>query len=442
MSATDVVLLVVAAVLVAFAGFFAAVDAALTAVSPARVDEMDREATSRRAHTLALIVVDKARHTNLLLLLRVGAEMLATVLVAVVLIDVFGIGWRAVILATAVMTIVSYVLVGVGPRTIGRQHRYGVALATAGITRMLGRVLGPLASLLILVGNAITPGRGFRDGPFATEVELRELVDLAEARGVVEHEERDMIHSVFELGDTIVREVMVPRTDVVWIEHTKSIGQALALALRSGFSRIPVIGENVDDVVGLVYLKDLARRAQDRQEGLRSTKVEDVMRPATFVPESKPVDELLREMQAQRIHLAVVIDEYGGTAGLVTIEDILEEIVGEITDEYDDEQPPVEWIDADTARVTSRLTLEDLGDLFARTLPDDGVETVGGLLAQALGRVPIPGARAEVCGLELVAESAGGRRNRVDSVLVHRLPTESDEAGGPGRSEQEQTVDG
>ena len=177
----------------------------------------------------------------------------------------------------------------------------------------LARVLGPLASLLILIGNAITPGRGFREGPFATEAELRELVDLAEQRGVVEHGERDMIHSVFELGDTIAREVMVPRTDVVWIERGKSVRQALALALRSGFSRIPVVGDNVDDIVGFVYLKDLAARAQDQHA--RATKVEEVMRPPTFVPESKPVDELLREMQARRTHMAVVIDEYGGTAG-------------------------------------------------------------------------------------------------------------------------------
>jgi CBS domain containing-hemolysin-like protein len=229
-----------------------------------------------------------------------------------------------------------------------------------------------------------------------------------------------MIQSVFQLGDTIAREVMVPRTEVVWIESTKSVPQALALALRSGFSRIPVIGENVDDIVGVVYLKDLARRAQDAERA-RATRVEEVMRPPSFVPESKPVDELLREMQAHRSHIAIVIDEYGGTAGLVTIEDILEEIVGEITDEYDDEKPPVERIDDDTARVTARLSVEDLADLFGVELPDrDDVETVGGLLAERLGRVPIPGATAQVNGLELVAESVGGRRNRVDTVLVRR----------------------
>jgi CBS domain containing-hemolysin-like protein len=419
MAGTDVALLVVAALLVPLAGLLAAVDSALARVSAARVEEMQRDG-GRRAARLAAVVADRPRHTNLLLLLRLTAELLATVLAAAVAFHVLGTGWQAVTLTTAVMVVVSYVLVGVGPRTVGRQHPYRIALATSGVTVALARVFGPLASLLILVGNAITPGRGFREGPFASEVELRELVDLAEAGGVVEHGERNMIHSVFELGDTIAREVMVPRTEVVWIERSKSVRQALALALRSGFSRIPVIGENVDDVVGVVYLKDLAARAQDPQG--RTTRVDEVMRPAYFVPESKPVDELLREMQARRTHIAVVIDEYGGTAGLVTIEDILEEIVGEIADEYDVERPPVEWVDEDTARVTARMAVEDLEELFGVTLPSGDVETVSGLLARELGRVPIPGAKATVEGLQLTAESAGGRRNRIDTVLVHRTP--------------------
>jgi CBS domain containing-hemolysin-like protein len=237
-----------------------------------------------------------------------------------------------------------------------------------------------------------------------------------------------MIHSVFELGDTIAREVMVPRTEVVWIERGKTVRQALALALRSGFSRIPVIGENVDDVVGVVYLKDLVRRSQnaDHRAG---PKVEELMRPPMFVPESKPVDELLREMQAQRNHIAIVVDEYGGFAGLVTIEDILEEIVGEIADEHDAfQRPPVEELPDGAMRVTARLPVEDLAELFDVELPeDDDVETVGGLLARALGRVPIEGAAAEVGGLRLVAESTGGRRNRIDTLLVCRAPEPASE---------------
>jgi CBS domain containing-hemolysin-like protein len=427
MTSTDVLLLVVAAALVPLAGLFAAMDAALAVISPARVAEL--AATGQRvkaARRLATLITDRPRYTNLLLLLRLTCELLATVLVAAVLVDTFDFGWQSMVLTAVVMTIVSYVLIGVGPRTLGRQHPYSVALRTAPVIQLLGRIFGPLATLLILVGNAITPGKGFREGPFATEAELRELVDLFEARGVVEHGERDMIHSVFELGDTIAREVMVPRTEIVWIEQDKSVRQALALALRSGFSRIPVIGENLDDIVGLAYLKDLVRRTQDPNDPRGATPVSEVLRSAAFVPESKPVDDLLREMQALRTHMAIVIDEYGGTAGLVTIEDILEEIVGEITDEYDDERPPVEWLDADTARVTSRLSVQDLAELFGVDLDNGEVDTVAGLLAHQLGRVPIPGAEVEVDDLRLTAESATGRRNRIDSVLVHRLTAGSD----------------
>src|SRR3954462_7294799 len=334
MSSSAITLLVVAILLVPLAGIFAALDAALQRVSKARVEEMRREGV-KNAAALEEVVDERARHVALLLLLRIVCEMVAAVIVTVLFYNLWGSSWQTVLTAAGVMTVVSYVLIGVGPRTLGRQHAYGTALATANLVRLLGRVLGPVATLLILIGNMITPGRGFRDGPFSSEVELRELVDLAEERGVVESGERQMIHLVFELGDTIAREVMVPRTDVVWIERTKTVRQALALALRSGFSRIPVIGENVDDVVGVVYLKDLIRRSQNSGEHRTGPKVEELMRTPTFVPESKPVDELLRDMQAARIHIAIVVDEYGGFAGLVTIEDILEEIVGEIADEHD-----------------------------------------------------------------------------------------------------------
>src|SRR4051795_13300306 len=429
-----ITMLVIAICLVPLAGLFAAMDAALQRVSKARVEEMRREGV-KRAAGLEQVVAERSRHVALLLLLRIICETVATVLLTVVLYNLWGSSWQTVLTASGVMTVVSYVLVGVGPRTLGRQHAYGVALASAGGVRRLGRVLGPVATLLILIGNMLTPGRGFRDGPFSSEVELRELVDMAEERGVVESGERNMIHSVFELGDTIAREVMVPRTDVVWIERTKTVRQALALALRSGFSRIPVIGENVDDVVGVVYLKDLVRRSQNGSDS-RGPRVEKLMRTPTFVPESKPVDELLRDMQAQRIHIAIVVDEYGGFAGLVTIEDILEEIVGEIADEHDAfQRPPVEELPDGSMRVTARLPVEDLAELFHVELPeDDDVETVGGLLARELGRVPIEGSAVEVAGLRLVAESTGGRRNRIDPRLVCRVEEASAEDDGTGHA--------
>ena len=246
-------------------------EAALVAVSPARAAELAREGV-RGARTLGAVANDLPRHLNLLLLLRLVCELTATTLVALVAVDAWGVGWAAALATAGAMTVVSFVVVGVAPRTIGRQHAYAVALVAAPVVRWLGRALNPLASLLILIGNAMTPGRGFREGPFATQVELRELVDLAEQRGVVEHGERQMIHSVFALGDTIVREVMVPRTEMVWIEASKTTSAgARAGFLRSGFSRIPVIGENVDDVLGVLYLKDLVRRNQGQSEQSRPT---------------------------------------------------------------------------------------------------------------------------------------------------------------------------
>ena len=233
-------------------------------MSKARAEEFLRE-ERRGAGPLWAIMDDRARYTNLLLLLRMTCELTATVLVAIVARSQFGTRWPVPVLTVALMIVICYVLIGVGPRTLGRQHPNSVALAGARAVRLLGRVFNPLAALLVLLGNAITPGRGLRDGPFASEVELRELVDMAEERGVVEHDERQMIQSVFDLGDTIAREVMVPRTEVVWIERSKTVRQALALALRSGFSRIPVVGDSADDVLGVAYLKDLARRAQDAE---------------------------------------------------------------------------------------------------------------------------------------------------------------------------------
>jgi CBS domain containing-hemolysin-like protein len=243
----------------------------------------------------------------------------------------------------------------------------------------------------------------------------------------IEPGEREMVKSVVQLGDTIVRDVMVPRTDMVFIEADKTVQQALSLALRSGFSRLPVVGENTDDIVGIAYMKDIVAWEHEHQDvgpGTGSAaepteRIASIMRPASFVPDSKPVDELLRQMQARRIHVSIVIDEYGGTAGLVTIEDILEEIVGEITDEYDNEQPPVERLEDGSVRVTARLPVAELEELFGVSVQAEDVETVVGLLAHELGRVPIAGSTATVSGLRLTAEkNLAGRRNKIGTVLV------------------------
>ncbi|MEV8633241.1 hemolysin family protein [Streptosporangium sp. NPDC051023] len=415
-----------AVVLVVVGGLIASAETALTRISRVRAEEFVREGR-RGAKRLQAIVADPPRYLNLLLLLRLSCELIATVIATLLFIDWLGDKGGAYAAAAAVMIVISYVIVGVSPRTLGRQHAEPIALASAPLVYGLTRIFGPLPKLLILLGNAVTPGKGFREGPFTSEAELRDLVDLAEERRVIEPDEREMIHSVFELGDTLVREVMVPRTDMVFIERGKTLNQALSLALRSGFSRIPVVGENEDDVIGIAYLKDIVRRVQETGDDGRAEQVETIMRPATYVPESKPIDQLLREMQARQIHQAIVIDEYGGTAGLVTIEDVLEEIVGEITDEYDQEIRPVESLDDGSVRVTARLPVDDLADLFGIELEVDDVDTVGGLLAHALGRVPIAGSEAVVEGLSLTAESLAGRRNRIGTVLVRRVaPAEPD----------------
>jgi CBS domain containing-hemolysin-like protein len=321
------------------------------------------------------------------------------------------------------------VLTGVRPQTgrVGpRTER--TAVRAAKFAFPLTRALGPLPSLLVAVGNAMPPTRRARplvdhdgtSGPVGRS-ELRGLVDYLERRTGIEPGEREMVRSVFELGDTIVREVMVPRTDMVFIESDKTVEQALSLALRSGFSRIPVVGENEDDVVGIAYLKDIVAWSHEHPGADATEKVTTVIRPASYVPDSKPVDELLRQMQAQRNHVAIVIDEYGGTAGLVTIEDILEEIVGEITDEYDNERPPVEWLSGGSARVTARLSVTELEELFGVALGVDDVETVAGLLAHQLGRVPIAGSTVTVHGLRLTAENPTARRNKIGTVLVERV---------------------
>jgi len=434
----SVFLLVVAALLVVLGGLSAGAEAALSRVSRVAADELEREGR-RGAHRLQQVLADPARYLNLLTLLRMSAEVVATVLVTVAALDLFEERWQAVLTASITMVLVSYIAIGVSPRTLGRQHPAPISLWSARFVHPLARLLGPLPQLLILVGNALTPGKGLRDGPFSSEAELRDLVDLAEENQVIEDREREMIHSVFELGDTIVREVMVPRTDVVFIESTKTLRQAMSLCLRSGFSRIPVIGEGFDDVVGVAYLKDVVRRTYVHREGESVERVDSVMRPAVFVPESKPVDELLREMQAQQSHVAIVVDEYGGTAGLVTIEDVLEEIVGEITDEYDVEEALVEELPDGGLRVSTRLHVDELAERLDIELHDDDVDTVGGLLAKHLGRVPIPGAQVHVEGLELTAESTHGRRNRIGTVLVRRR-TEDVNGARPGDVPERETA--
>ena len=419
-------LLVAAAFLALVAGWCANAEAALTLVSATGAAERAAgDKPGSKQSRLATVAADLPRYMSVLLLVRALCEIFAAVLVTAAFVSWLGDDWRTVLSALAVMIGLRYLLTGVRPQTarVGPRTERTARRAVAFVFP-LTRALGPLPRLLVACGNALPPTRRVRppageDGP-VDRAELRGLVDYLERRNGIEPGERDMVRSVFELGDTIVREVMVPRTDMVFIEADKTVEQALSLALRSGFSRIPVVGENEDDVVGIAYLKDIVAWSHEHPGAEATEKVATVIRPASYVPDSKPVDELLRQMQAQRSHVAIVIDEYGGTAGLVTIEDILEEIVGEITDEYDNEQPPVEWLSDGSARVTARLSATELGELFGVNLEVEDVETVAGLLAHALGRVPIAGSTATVRGLRLTAENLAGRRNKIGTVLVER----------------------
>ncbi|MBU6352734.1 MAG: hemolysin family protein [Actinomycetales bacterium] len=412
--------------LLLFAGFLAGSESAINSISRIYVEQLE-EKNSRRASWVARVLAEPARYLNVILFVRKACELTATVIVAEGLRNYFESSIQALAAAIAIMLLLSYVVVGVGPRTLAKQNAGRWIVPASFVARVMSTVLGPITSILIAIGNAITPGKGFKTGPFANEAELRDLVDQAHERGLVEESEHEMIHSVFELGDTLVRELMVPRTEMVWIEGEKNLRQGLSLALRSGFTRIPVIGESIDDVIGIAYVKDLARRTHEYRESESSELVSEHLRPATFIPETKTAAELLKEMQRDQIHLAIVVDEYGGTAGLITIEDILEEIVGEIADEYDDDGEELEWLDEKRARVASRMHIEDLADQLSFEFEEEekeGVDTIGGFMAKSLGRVPIPGSVITIHGWKVTAERPIGRRHRIGTFLVEKVESD------------------
>jgi len=405
--------------LLGFAGFLAATESALTSISRVLIEQLE---SKRGGELLRKFSLQPAKYLNVILLVRKTCELTATVLLASILLRNYP-SAQAMSLTVLIMVIVSYVVVGVGPRTLGKQHPHTWARAGIGVAFFLAFILGPVTKLLIAIGNAITPGVGFRTGPFTNEAELRDLVDQAHERGLVESDEHEMIHSVFELGDTLVRELMVPRTEMVWIEKDRTLRQALSLALRSGFSRVPVIGESLDQIIGIAYVKDLAKRTLDHHDAENNERVEQHMRPATFVPESKIAADLLKEMQRDQIHLAIVVDEYGGTAGIITIEDILEEIVGEIADEFDDGVEAFTWISEGKARAKATLHIEDLADELGIEISEEDfedVDTIGGLMAQKLGRVPIAGSTITVGQYLITSERPVGRRRRISSVLIEK----------------------
>jgi CBS domain containing-hemolysin-like protein len=403
-----------------------AIEAAMSKMTIARLEELEVE-EKPAYRSLVKVLEDKPRHINALQALS-SVGWAASVVLLLRFFNADGRSATTDVTAVVIMSLVGFMVFGVGAKTLGKQHAETLSRSAAGIVRRLAWLMSPVVRLMILVGNAITPGKGYEEGPFATAAEFRELVDQASDE-VLEDDERRMIRSVFELGDTVAREVMVPRTEMVWIESTKTLRQAMSLSLRSGYSRIPVVGEDIDDIVGVVYMKDVAQRVFEHGESQTTERVDSLMRPVLMSPDSKQIDDLLREMQHRRTHITVLIDEYGGTAGLVTIEDILEEIVGEISDEYDTGAPEIVELSENSYRVSARLHIEDLAELLRIELDADeeGIDTIAGLLAARLGRVAIPGSTITVEGWTLMAESAAGRRNKVGSILVSREAEDDDE---------------
>ncbi len=422
------IFILLAAIVEILAAFFIAGRTAILKTSESRVEQLRREDV-KGIKKLQKVISEKAKHVAVLQLVALALTSAGGVLLTFVFIESNINLNSALVFAIIVVSLVGFIVLGVAPETLGKQKSHRISLITAPVALAIRPIIWPIAKLLVAVGNALTPGKGFKEGPFATAEDLRDLVDQAEEADVIEDEERQMIHSVFELGDTVAREVMVPRTEMVWIEKGKTLRQAISLSLRSGYSRIPVIGEDSDDIVGVVYLKDISRRIFENAEAERTELVDNLMRAAYFVPDSKPADELLRDMQSARVHLAVVIDEYGGTAGLVTIEDILEEIVGEIADEYDTHAPEVNELGPNVYRVSSRIHLDDLAELINLNLSsdDEGVDTLSGYLAKQLERIPIPGTSIVVEGWEFVAERAAGRRNKIGTILIRKSETPDSE---------------
>jgi CBS domain containing-hemolysin-like protein len=414
---TDAYALVAVLVLLLLAAFFEAAREAMTRMTPYRALKLAEEGMPG-AQRLAALMRDPARTLNILALLVIVMQVAAIALLTIVT-DRFATSGLAFVVVCTIGAAALFVVADVAPRTIAVQRTDQVACRAARLVTLLARPLSPFAWLLIRVGNAIAPGKGLPAGPFVTEDALRELIDVAESDEAIESSERAMIHSIFELDDTVVREIMVPRPDMVVVSADDSLADVIEVLLSAGYSRLPVYRGDRDTIVGLVYAKDVLGRLHTA--GGEDVGWQDLLRRPYFVPELKPVDELLRELQARQTHLAIVVDEYGTTAGLVTIEDILEEIVGEIVDEYDREEALVERLDGDRWRVDARLPVDDLDELADTDLPDEDWDTVGGLLFGLLGHVPQPGEQVEVDALRLTAERVKGRR--IATVLVERRPS-------------------
>ncbi|MGQ0825390.1 MAG: hemolysin family protein [Actinomycetota bacterium] len=399
-----------------------------------------QEQGEKRAGRLVRLLERPERTVNAITLLALAAQLITSYLLGILLGDS---GAWIVALTLVLNVVVFFVFAEAAPKTWAIEHSERAALRTSGMLSFLTEF--PPLRLLVkgLLGfvNVILPGRGLKKGPFVTEEEIRQMADAAAEEAAIETEERELIHSIFEFGDTVVREVMLPRPDMVAVEADATADEGIALAISAGKSRLPAFDDTTDNIVGLVFLKDLVARSA---AGEGSEPVRHSLRAAHFVPESKRVAPLLREMQTEKFHMAIVVDEYGGTAGLVTMEDLLEEIVGEITDEYDVEEPQVERLPNGTLRVPGRTPIDEVEELLEVALPDEEWDTVGGLVFNTLGHVPAEGECCRVAGLEFCTERVQGRR--IVSVVIRVLGAGEAETEGAqgvtGRARERAQKDG
>lgn len=412
-------LIACAVIVLALGALLSAGESALLRFTRAAADDLIEEGR-RGATRVRRLAEHRTRVVGALSVARVAVDMLAAVLITLAASGLVRAWWQVLALALLANIILLGVVVGFSPRTYGRRNPAATLLALGGLLTWVDVLAAPQRRL---VSRTRRPESAPTDAETreAVNEDLREMIDEIGETDTIEDEDREMMRSVVELGQTLVREVMVPRTDMVTIDAHKPASAAMRLFIRSGYSRVPVIGEDADDVRGILYLKDVLRRlaAHPEHEALA---VAGFARDAEYVPETKPADDLLREMQTGRFHMALAVDEYGGTAGLVTMEDLLEEVVGELTDEHDPELPEVVEVAPGTYRVPARLALDELGELFDLEIDDDDVDTVGGLLTKAIGRVPLPGAAGDTQGVHLQAEEATGRRRQVSTILASRTP--------------------
>ena len=412
-------LIACAVIVLALGALLSAGESALLRFTRAAADDLIEEGR-RGAARVRRLAEHRTRVLGALSVARVAVDMLAAVLITLAASGLVRAWWQVLALALLANIILLGVVVGFSPRTYGRRNPAGTLLALGGLLTWVD-VLGAPQRRLLSRTRRTEAAPTDAETREAVNEDLREMIDEIGETDTIEDEDREMMRSVVELGQTLVREVMVPRTDMVTIDAHKPASAAMRLFIRSGYSRVPVIGEDADDVRGILYLKDVLRRLAAHPEH-EELAVAGFVREAEYVPEMKPADDLLREMQTGRFHMALAVDEYGGTAGLVTMEDLLEEVVGELTDEHDPELPEVVEVAPGTYRVPVRLGLDELGELFGLEIDDDDVDTAGGLLTKAIGRVPLPGAAGDTQGVHLQAEEAAGRRRQVSTILASRTP--------------------